>query len=237
MVFKRSSRRRPTRKTQSGGGWKSHLGSALSLATTAGVKYARKRLGLNPENKNYDTTAAGFVTSTTAAAFLSPVAGLAQGTTNNSRTGNGLRVTHLTCRGWLNSGAGNFNDQQVRLIVTYMPALTTPGTTVTPTQLLQTSNDINSPYNSDLEGVRVIYDKRFKLSCSSANSIASQGFLPFKIKWSPSYDLGHVQWTDGDVGGLTANIVKGNIYIWVMCSDPGPAPILSAYCRVNFVDN
>lgn len=231
MAYKRKSKaKRPMT-------WQRHTGKALSQITRKGVKILRKKLGLNPENKNYDTSAAGYVMSTTVAAYLSPVAGLAQGTTNNTRTGNGLRITHLNVRGWLNSAAGNFNDQQIRLIATYMPALTTPGTTVTPAQLLQVSNDINSPYNSDLEGVRVIFDKRFVLKCSSANSIASLGFLPFKFKWSPSYDMGHVQWTDGDVGGLTANIVKGNIYLWVMCSDPGPAPILAAYCRVHFVDN
>lgn len=233
MVTRRKGSRRPRRPYT----WRRHAGKALSQLSRKGVKILRKKLGLNPENKNYDTTAAAYVMSTTVSAYLSPVAGLGQGNTNNTRTGNGLRITHLTCRGWINSAAGNFNDQQIRLIATYMPALTTPGTTVTPAQLLQASNDINSPYNSNLEGVRIIYDKRFRLNCSAANSVASLGFLPFKFKWSPSYDLGHVQWTDADVGGLTANIVKGNIYLWVMCSDPGPAPILNAYCRVHFVDN
>jgi len=198
-----------------------------------GIKQLKKKLGLNTENKNYDVSGTQAITGA-CAPWLTPTASLAQGNTNITRSGNSLRITHWKLRGTIYNAAANVNYQQVRVICTFMANSPTAGTVVTPAQLLQTTTNIVSPYNTDLEGVRVIYDKIFVIKPQITGQVV---VVPFKFKWSPSYDMGHVQWTDADTTGLVANMTKGIIRIFIFDDQGANHPSVDYYSRVHFVDN
>lgn len=213
--------------------WRSYAGKALSLATTAGIKALKKKLGLNTENKNWDVT----VTQTTTAGLLqllTPFAGIVQGNTNNARSGNGMRVTHLNIKGCVQGLATNANNQLVRLIVTHQKDDVDAGNFVTPAQLLQDSVNIYSPYNTDLQGVKVLYDETIRIAPTITSVITT---IPISIKWDPSYDDGQVAWTDADTTGVAGNMTKGLVRLYVMADGLANFPTITLYSRTYFVDN
>lgn len=229
MARKRSS----TRKTRKPKTWRRYAGKALTQLSKSATKALKKTLGLNTENKNYDTQMNQATTATLTSALL-PTAALAQGTTNNTRTGNGLRITHWNFKGYMINSLTNTVAQQVRVVVTFQPSVVTAGDEVSNSELLQVATDINSFYNTNLQDVRVLYDKVHILKPQYSGS---QDVKRFKIKWAPSYDLGHVTWTDADTTGATANLLKGILKMWIMTDQTSDFPSVVGRSRVYFVDN
>lgn len=226
-------RKRSSRKTRKPKTWRTYAGKALTHLSKQATKALKKKLGLNTENKNYDTQMNQATTATLTSALL-PTAALAQGSTNNTRTGNGMRITHWKFKGYCINDTLNTVAQQIRVIVTFQPSVVTAGDEVSNTELLQTSTDINSFYNTNLQDTRVLYDKVFKLKPTYSGS---QDIYRFKIKWAPSYDLGHVTWTDADTTGATANLLKGILKMWIMTDQTANFPTVVGRSRVYFVDN
>lgn len=231
MPYKRkSSKRRVTKKAVS---WRKHAGTALSLASRAGIKALKMKLGLNTENKNWDISSGG-ASSGTIATHMNPLIGLAQGNTNTTRTGNGGRITHWSLKGYWANNVLNSAQQQVRVIITLQKEVVSTTSGVSAAQLLQTTTDINSPYNTDLTDVKVLYDK---ISIVKPNFSGQIAYNRFKYKWSPSYDDGHFSWTDADTTGAVANQLKGVIKCFIMTDQASNFPIFTTYSRVHFVDN
>lgn len=199
----------------------------------SGLKVLKKKLGLNTENKNYDLAISG-TTSGTLAALFYPTNALAQGSTNNTRSGNSLRITHWKMKGGIYTSTLNGQGQRVRIIATYQPKMSTPGTEVTNTQLLQTNTDVDSFYKTDLQDCQIIYDKTYTLTPQYSNQ---QVVLPFKFHWRPSYDHGHVIWTDADTTGVTANVVAGLLKVFILTDQAANFAFLTGRSRVYFVDN
>lgn len=213
--------------------WRSYAGKALTLASNSGIKALKKKLGLNTENKNWDASTGG-ATSATLATHVNPLIGLAQGNTNQTRTGNGCRITHWSLKGYWSNNVLNGFQQQVRVVITLQPKVVSTTSGVTPAQLLQTPTDINSPYNTDLQDVKVLYDKVMVIKPNYSGQIATNRF---KFKWAPSYDDGHVTWTDADTTGAVANQTQGIIKVFTMTDQASNFPIFTTYSRVHFVDN
>lgn len=214
--------------------WHKPAKAMLTSVGQIGLKVLKKKLGLNTENKNWDNTVPVSVIPTTLTNFLIPTTGIAQGTTNNERTGNGLRITHYKFRGaFSTAGAINPTFQRIRVIWTLQRKVTQPGLYVTAAQLLQVPTDIDSPYNSDLENVRVIYDKTFMIKPNTAATAQMQ----YKFKWSPSYDSGHVRWLDSDLAGLPVNQTEGLFQMFMMSDQPVNPPEVRGYGRIHYVDN
>lgn len=231
---RKSSTRKPARAARPVT-WRQHAGNALTSMSVAATNALKKKLGLNTEQKNFDNTGASVVGSTIGG-IVDPSSGIAQGNTNTTRAGNSLRITHWTVKGNINTNPANLGSTQVRLMVTYQPTLTTAGTVVTANQLLQVSNNVNSPYNTDLEGVSVLYDKTYVLPAQSVALGTST--TRYKIKINPPYQQGHVQWTDADTTGANANLIKGFYRFWIMTDQAiGLAPTVFFYSRVHYVDN
>lgn len=198
-----------------------------------GIDYLKKQLGLNTENKDWDSTLS-VPTSATMTPVYFPMSNIAQGTTNNTRNGNGIRCTHFKFRGSIATvGPANVSFQRVRVIWTLQKQVTTPGAFVTAAELMQNTLNIDSPYNSDLENVKVISDKTFLIKPNTAQ-IAQ---LPYKFKWNPSYTDGHVRWTDADTLGLGVNETQGLLQMFIITDQLANFPVITGYGRVHFVDN
>lgn len=212
----------------------SYAGKAgMHLVKEVGVSALKKVLGLNTENKNWDSTAGGTMTGTLAT-HLNPFIGLAQGNTNTTRNGNGCRVTHMTLKGFISNNVANGNQAQCRIIITLQKNVVATTSGVTPAQLMQDPTNINSPYNTDLEDVKVLCDKLVIVKPQYSGQIATN---KFRYKWNPSYNDGHLKWTDSDTTGAVANQLQGILKVFVMSDQASNYPIFTTYCRAHFVDN
>lgn len=198
------------------------------------LKGLKKALGLNTENKDFDIPLAGVI-NPVLTQVSTITSGLTQGINNQQRTGNGMRITHYKYRGTFTNSAApmNVNQQRVRVIWTLQTALTLPGNLVTAAQLLQVPGNIDSPYNSDLEGVKILQDKTYVIRPYTTQ----QATVPYKFKYSPTYDNGQVQWTDADINGLDGNLTKGAIQMFIMTDSGAALPAFTGYGRLHYVDN
>lgn len=213
--------------------WHKPAKSGMAAIGDIGLKILKKQLGLNTENKNWDVTLPITPTLPTLTSTLFPMTLLSQGTTNQTRNGNGLRVTHYKFRGVLSNLFANIAHQRVRIIWTLQHKVSTPGSYVLPAQVLQVPTDINSPYNTDLENVKIVSDKTYIIK-PYTTQVAQ---VPIKFKWDPSYDDGHVQWTDADTLGLGVNQLQGLLQMLVLTDQPANQPTIEGYGRIHFVDN
>lgn len=197
------------------------------------LKTLKKALGLNTEQKNWDAVYSASM-STSLATFLNPIAGLNQGITNNTRIGNGLRITHWKLQGRIANNVLNANQTRYRIIIILQKEVVNTVSGLSAAMVLQDPSNIDSPYNSDLTAVKVLYDKTFQLKPYFSGQVATNNFT---FKWSPSYDDGHVEWNDADSSGVVAGQLKGILKVFCMADTPTNLPIFYSYSRVHFVDN
>lgn len=240
MVYRRKTYRRGgyrkkryTRRGAKSSFWRSGLKYGTMGLAKVGIKMLKKRLGLNTENKYWDDVQLNTATATLTA-HSTPMANIAQGNTAITRNGNGIRVTHLKFKGSVQGIAANPNNQLVRVIVTYQKSDVDPGNFVSSAQILQFNNNIYSPYNSDLQGVKILYDHTFNIQPKVASAVTT---VPFTFTWSPGYDEGHVTWTDADTTGSSTNMIKGLVRVFFYCDQLANFPVLNTYTRCHYVDN
>lgn len=203
--------------------------AALGGFTSVAIDALRKKLGLNTEAKFLDTTGAvGLANSL--AVVLKPTAPIPQGLTTVSRVGDSIRVTHINIKGDVQLGSSV--GQQIRVICTIQKSCQQGQ--LTAAQLLQDPTNINSPYNDQLEGVRVIHDKVHVYNPQISGVSAT---YRLNWRWSPPVKQGHVIWTDADTTGVSADIIGGLIQVWMMTDQASNAPTWASYCRIRYVDN
>lgn len=239
MAYKEAKSKKYYKRSKSNrGGYRtasSYAGKAgMHLVKEIGVGYLKKALGLNTENKNWDSTSVQLATGTFASTYF-PTQNLSQGVTNQQRVGNGLRVTHFKWRGAIATAGGALNVQQqrVRVVWTLQTKVGVPGSYLSAAQVFETPANLDTPYNTDLQDCKILSDKTYLLTPYTAQ-IAQQ---ICKFKWSPSYNDGHVRWTDADVGGLNINQTEGLIQMFVISDQLANQPTITGYGRVHFVDN
>lgn len=212
--------------------WRRYAGKTLKLGGKVAIKQLKVALGLNTESKNFDVSGTYAVTGTLAGVFA-PTTGLAQGNTNITRNGNGMRITHWNVKLQIVKNILQTVDSHIRLIVAFQPRCEQG--LLTPTQVLQTPTVTYSPLNSDLTGVRILYNKIIRVTSDYSGD---QKIIYKEIKISPQYEDGHVQWLDSDTTGTATNLVKGYYVVYAVSNNiSGGAPSISYYSRVNYVDN
>jgi hypothetical protein len=211
--------------------WRKYAGKALTAGGKQGIKALKMALGLNTESKNYDVTSTSAL-SLTMAGYVSPMGALAQGLTNNTREGNSIRCTHWNLRIKLDKPALQSVDSAVRIICFRQDQC---ATLTTGADLLQSPTLLYSPYNTDLQGVKVLYDKVFELHSDFAGDLRTI-YKNIHIKFG--YDDGHSVWLDSDTTGNTASLQKGYVVMMAMTDTvAGAAANITYYSRLNFVDN
>lgn len=230
MAYRKRTTRRKTYKSKKST-WRRAAGNALTQVSGAAIKTLKKKLGLNTENKFWDITTTAAPNGTLGTA-LTPAAGIAQGDTCSTRNGSGLRVTHYSVKGYLTSVPASATDFQVRVIVVYQK--NAQQGQVTPAQILQSQTNINSPYNSQLEGIKIVKDKIIMFHPQTTTFPVVHRC---NIKWTPGYDEGHVTWTDADTTGASASIIGGFFTVLMMTDIAGNTPVWTFYSRTHFVDN
>lgn len=224
-------RRTKTKKSKSTATWRTHAGNALTMLGTKGLNSLKKKLGLNTEGKYWDLTATK-TSSATFTSFLTPTSGIAQGITPITRVGSGLRITHWNVKGYVQSNATLATSSQVRIVVAYQ-ADADQGL-LTAAELFQVPGNLNTPYNHNLQGVRILKDKTIVLNPQfSTDSVIHR----FNFKINPSYTEGHVKWTDADTTGADANLIQGGFYTFIITDVVATFPTYSYYSRTHYVDN
>jgi len=132
---------------------------------------------------------------------------------------------------------------RVRLNVIPNPTATDPGevrvvfwyqtypnsSLMTPSNYLQTLNNIQSFRQFDQTGYRVLYDKVHQFSMTDFRNKYIQLSLPVKGK--------HIEWTEADTSGAANNIRQGYIRGAIMYANfGGTAPSYDLWQRVTYTD-
>lgn len=214
--------------------WKSK-GTFWDKAKSLSLIGVKALLGLNTETKYVDTATAAYTptTSMSGAITINQTA-IAQGTTSSTRTGSSIRITNYRIKGmWINP-AGNLLNSTVRVLIVNWGR--TPASTISPSILLQSPNDVNSLRNLDSTGsFRILSDRTYQFAPVSTGD--AQQVIPFNFEWAPKNH--HMQWVDSDTAGTLSNIINGVVYVYFLCDQATAAnfPYLSVFQRVKFVDN
>lgn len=201
--------------------------SFWSKAAHLGLTGVKALLGLNTESKWLDTTSTG-TTSTTLTAMQYELL-VPEGTTANSRTGDGFRLTHYRTRIALQCGVASTGTYVVRVICVYQPIVN--NNVIAASEILQSTTNYISPYNMDTEGYKILADKLFYISPAGVEG----DHATFEFDYSPENHM--VKWSTSDTTGASANLERGNIRCFIMTNATGTPPDYSMYSRIHFVDN
>lgn len=218
----RKSTKKPRRKA----------GQGLLHLSLRAAGQLKKKLGLSSENKSFDTT--GSVTlSQTATALINPAAGIARGTSGITRVGTQCRITHNSFKAHLHCSSAQVGGVICRIIWFLQPTVDTSASgQLGAADILQSATNIESPYNQNLTGCKILSDKKYIVCQGTTSMVVKTDF-----KWSPSEKDGIVQWTEADTTGAAVAIVKGLLSCLVYTDGAVNQPVIVFYNRVHFVDN
>ncbi len=185
----------------------------------------KSRLGLNTELKFSDNLQTGVTLSTTLTNRCSAPT-ISQGSSSSQRNGKGVRMTRYLNRFSLAS-TSTTTPTRVRVLVV---ANEDAGVAAVG-EILQDTTNVLSPLNSDIDQYNhfVIYDRSYVVGVTtSPNAIVNDEF-----EWTP--DNHHLEWSSSDTTGLPANMLQGNITVYVFAD--AATVTFYAYAREEFVDN
>lgn len=186
-------------------------------AAKAVRKVVKKEISKTVETKYVNVNVVSSVTTTPVISFLNTVA---QGTTDQTRVGDVIKITSIWMRFLLTVGD---TIQFVRLILFQWH----PGTTPVAGDILQdTSNPTNSPYNVDAKpSYRILWDRTFPMSTTGDTAVR---VITYNFRKA-------IRKTTFFAGSSTS--AQENLYLFSASdSGIGPNPTLNLYARVNFHD-
>jgi len=209
-----SRRRYPRRKATN---YISSAKNAYSVAMSA-WKMAKYLKGLlNVEFKRYDVSSfSGFAQ----APSTTTLASVGQGDAVNNRSGNSIRLKHLTVRGFVTKNVAA-SDTHCRILIVLCKDDTTPALS----DILQSTaagTAIASPYNPDMYGkIKVLYDQKMDVDTTNPSRNVN---CSVALNLKQRYD------------GTAANDYQSNIHMFLLTNDAN-VPSLTGYSRVTYLDN
>lgn len=209
------------------------LGSAV-VAGLGGfaLKLLKRKLGLNTETHYADYIDTAAATSTTYSLVQTSIGDIAIGDSVSTRTGRSIRVTSLRIRGTIRADPDAVTGYRVRIVVYTQPKIV-GGTLLVPGDIMEDHTaQINSPYDMNAEGFRILQDKTY--------NIAKYGQDGDVKTWTFTYSplSHHMEWTSADTTGSKANLLRGMIRVMVATDAvTGQEPTLESYARLKWVDN
>lgn len=210
----------------------------MSALTGAALNRLKSKLGLNTELKFVDTPTASYMLTNTLSAWLAlTTTAIPQGDGVSQRNGAGFRLVRYFLKGSLYNSPGNTLAGRVRIIwVNWGKNAAGLASSV-----LQVSTDINSPLNTDpLVPFKVISDKMHYVGVEPSGGLQS-GAIPVYQEIDFDYQplSHHVRWTDSDTAGGPANLIEGQIAMYVIADafSVGAPPYIKVYQRIQYVDN
>ena len=211
-------------------GWGGSIGRAagvgMKYVTKGGMAYKALRLArkvanaVNVEYKAYDTSsAAGAADYNGGVGSL--MSAISQGTADNQRIGDSLKVQNLTFRSF---AARNGQDAWLRYMIIYDPQNQISGVTDV---LASVGSQLSvvAPKNYDKRfRCRVLHDKLFALTSGNATLQSDEITIPIDL---------HTQFSAG-----TTTILTGDIKILVISNVVTTnLPTFTYYARISFTDN
>lgn len=206
-------------------------GQLLDVSSRQGVKYLKRKLGLNTETKFVDTLTSGSIT-TTLTLLQNPMV-IPQGDTEASRDGSNLRCTSVISNMTVNSVLDTNSNILVRIIAVYTP-LTNANVPAVGDVLTGISN-IRSHYSRNFSGYNIVFDKTFRMSGSVTSATQPQTIF-FKLRQAI---LDHqCEWEKADTTGARTAMVRGDYAIYGIQEGATVSnPAFNLYSRTSFVDN
>lgn len=196
------------------------------------VKLLKNTLGLNTECKYLDTVMGStFLSTQVWVAMTNPVI-IPQGITTSTRVGNNIRLQSLQQKITFRSGSSS-NACRVRILGFVQPKMLEAGQVFLPLDVLEDSTaQMNSPYNMNTNGYKVIQDRTFEISADPQDGSTRQ--INFNYK-----PLDHqIEWLSTDTTGVVGNLLRGYIRWYIFTDAPaGQEPTFEAYTRVRYIDN
>ena len=216
-------KRRPTRKAPR----RAAKETIQGLLQGAALGYLKRRLGLNTEHKFVDVSGSTTASATLTANIACPT--IAQGSTDNQRSGASLRVTSVETRMSFTAAVA-FLPCNVRIIQTRHRE----ASNATSTEILETNTDITSPINKNAaaNGITILKDMVIQVNGSTAGDGAAY------VQWTHSGANDHMLYLTADTTGVPTNLLQGAIQTWVML-DGGfsISPVITSTSRFLYVDN
>jgi len=186
------------------------------------------------EKKYWDGSPIDFVGNATGGnVFPTLIAGIVQGTTDNTRIGGKICVTNVNCRGFRNMasyGTAAFFGGYLRVVL-YIDKQCN-GANALVTDILQSAT-INAFRNmNNLDRFIILKDKMYKTSIDATNALHTDTSRQYwKIntrgKWEISFS--------GNTGGI-ADLRSLNIGMFYITSDPNVQSCSLGRCRIKYYD-
>lgn len=235
-----SAKRKPARKVRKANPWAPRSATGSEVISALGgyaLKRLKAKLGLNTETKfiDQDTGGISVPTSLAVSACQNIYPLIAQGLTDNTRSGNTVRMTRFALRGVITAAAGNvLFGSRVRIIVVNHGA--TPYNNASAADILEDPGNVDSEYTADPEfKSTVLYDRTFKFDAAGTGNGNSQSQV---IEFDHRPLDHHIVWTSADTTGAQANVLRGFIAAWMIGTfTAGQAQLMRCYTRTEWVDN
>lgn len=199
---------------------------------------------LNVETKWYDLTQPPTAISSGFNMFHVPSLGLTQGDGPNTRDGVSLKVKSIMTNLYFDASLCTQHESTVRLICVYQPIVN--NNFLTPADILTdptNPQDLLSPYSMDTQGMKIVYDKTFKLGttlvANNLTATANQSNSPHSkvIKHVFKPENMHIKWNSSDTVGATAAIERGFYGWFISTTNLDGTSTVQVYSRIKYVDN
>jgi hypothetical protein len=186
---------------------------------------------INVEHKFRDGVAAALVIGDSTAPQQILVNGMAQGSSENTRTGISIKVTELIIR--YSVAVSTYTPVNVRFLV--VVDASPNGALFAVTDLFEDTvtgtNYVNSQFSVDnKQRFSILYDETFFLNAVAFTTHEIQEQIPWEH---------HVEYNDTNSAGI-AGVNKWALYVYALSDStatPANGPTLTGSSRINYIDN
>jgi len=188
----------------------------------------KQKLGLNTEEKFVDVN--GTTTATSTLAQRIAFATVPQGQDDNSRIGNGFRITRVHTCIHITAASAQALPTVVRIIQVRNKATGEPIVA----RILESTTRSVSPYNSEMKSlnIEVLYDRSVTITPKTGGGSSAI------VEWTHQRVNDQVVYPTSDTTGLPADTTSGCIAtFWMLDLNFDVAPVFQATSRYYYVDN
>lgn len=221
---RRSSRRNKRRSGITTASALQHLGGTA-------LKILKNKLGLNTEMKYFDSAVQTGTVTSTATGLTIPTT-VAQGLTNTTRTGDGIRLVSYKFSLQLSAATAAVRTAVTRVYLVKFKD--SRGATMASDVFLDdptsTLSFLNMGNTTSGTGYTII--KEWTLPIQPV--VADNSIKQIDFTWRPFQH--HVKWIDSDTTGASNNIIDGLFGLFIHSNAANP-PTFTLNQRIRFVDN
>jgi len=218
-----SNKKRPVRRAGT-----SYGTMAVNAIKGWALTKLKQKLGLNTEEKFVDVNSTTTATSTLTQRIA--FATVPQGLTDETRVGNGYRITRVHTTLHITAASAATLPAIVRVIQVRNRASGAPINT----RILEDTTRSTSPYNSEMKALNidVLYDRTVLVNPKTAGGCSAV------LEWTHQAANDQVVYPTTDTTGLPADVTSGAIAtFWMLANSFDVAPVFEGTSRYYYVDN